>query len=229
MKKHPLFKILPACSLIFILTGCTSLDYVDDDYEAVKTQNVQTAEEFNINTVEKRMGDIDVKVGISETVLSDTSLVLYFGIKNNSEVTYKFDINDIDVYSPIGDVSFIKPANYIEAYQNFESASYANAASAGLTLGSTFAQIQNNYAGRANTANSNSNTSVEALKLNPELQKVEKNIRGIQKHVIMSYKYVRPGEEQYYYIFLHKPEEMPIVVKYKDLSYKFGGKKNVQK
>ena len=95
MKKHLLIKTLLMCSLAFCLTACTTLSYVDDDIESVKISNIQTNENFNLQAVEKTTSDnITVRTGISETVLQG-ALVLYVGIKNNTDTVYKFDVNDI--------------------------------------------------------------------------------------------------------------------------------------
>ncbi len=221
-KKRLLTKILSVCSLSLLLTGCTTLDYVDDDYTSVKTSNIQTNESFSIQTVEKTTSDnVSVKAGISETVL-DGALVLYLDIKNNTDSMYKFSTDDVIVTSPIGDVSFITPSSYIEAYQNYEASNYSGMMNAGATLGA-FANIQNQY--RQTTSNSSTST-FENKTQSSDLTSLEQTISGIQQHSLTSYKYIRPYCEEYFYIFLRKPDEYPIAVKYKNLNYKFGGKRN---
>lgn len=222
-KKHLLAQILSAFSLSLLLTACTNLSYVDDDFETIKSTRIQTDENFSLQTFEKTTGEQDINIGISETVL-ERALVLYIEIKNNSDTSYKFNVEDILVSSPIGDVSFIVPAHYIEAYQNYEAANYAGMVNAGAALGS-FATLQNQYRQTV----SNTQTNIENRNQSPELMALEKTISGIQKHSIASYKFLEPKSSEYFYVFLNKPEEYPIVVKYKDLTYKFGGKKNVQK
>ena len=223
MKKHLLIKTLLMCSLAFCLTACTTLSYVDDDIESVKISNIQTNENFNLQAVEKTTSDnITVRTGISETVLQG-ALVLYVGIKNNTDTVYKFDVNDILVTSPIGDVTFISPSSYIEAYQSYEASNYAGMMNAGAALGG-FANIQNQY--RQTITSSSPASNLDNAKQSSDLGALEQTIAGLQKHTLTQYKFIRPYNEEYYYIFLRKPEEYTIVVKYKDLTYKFGGKNN---
>lgn len=222
-KKHHLAKILSAFSLLVFLSGCTTLSYVDDDFDTVKSSNIQTQEMFSLQTYEKTSGEQTVKAGISETVL-DQALVLYLEIKNNSDVMYKFDTKDVSASSPIGEVTFIAPSSYIEAYQNYEASNYAGLASAGTSLNS-FANIQNQY----RQTISNGQTGLENRRsISPELLAVEETIQGIQKHSITSYKFLEPHSTEYFYLFLRKPEEYPVVIQYKDLVYKFGNKKNAK-
>lgn len=223
MKKHSLAKILSAFSLVLLLAGCTTLDYVDDDFETVKSSNIQTNENFSLQTFEKVSGEQNIKIGISETVL-DQALVLYIGIQNTSDTSYKFDTDDVVVTSPVGEVSFIAPSSYIEAYQNYEASNYAGMVNAGAALNS-FASIQNQY---RQTTMTSTQTAIENRNQSSELAVIEKTIQGIQKHTLTSYKFMEPGSAEYFYIFLRKPEEYPITVKYKDLTYKFGGKRNAK-
>ena len=63
MKKKPLFAtILSVCSLALFFTGCTSLNYVDEDYDETKAANIQTGEMFNISTYDKTSGNQTVKM-----------------------------------------------------------------------------------------------------------------------------------------------------------------------
>lgn len=222
-KKHLWKKALSLFSLSLLLIGCTTLTYVDDDWETIKKVNIQTDEMFSITAYEKYTDNLPVKMGISETVL-ENALLLYVEIKNTSDSMYKFDIADFEVTSPIGEVSIIPPIQYIEAYQNYEAANYTGLASASAQL-NQFANIQNQYR-KTEIPN---DTRLDTKNIAPELAQLETTIRGIQAHTINSYKFISPKNTQYYYIFIRKPEEYPIVVKYKDLTYKFGGKKNVQK
>ena len=223
MKRHLLRQVLSVCSLLLFLTGCTTLNYVNDDFDTVKSSNIQTSENFNLIAVEKTTsGNITVKAGVSETVL-EGALVLYLSIKNNTDSTFKFDTSDVIVTSPIGEVTFISPSSYIEAYQNYETSNYAGMMNAGAALGG-FANIKNQY--RQTVSNPDNNRTIEERGGNSDLAAIERTISGIQKHSLTTYKFIKPGYEEYYYIFLRKPEEYPVVVKYKELTYKFGGKKN---
>ncbi len=221
MKKHLLAKILLAFSALLPLFGCTELSYVADDVEVVKSSRIQTNENFSLQAVEKSLGDVIIKAGISETVL-DSALVLYIQIQNNSPENFKFDINEINISSPIGEVSKIPPNLYIDGFYNFEVSNYVAMSNAGSTLGG-FAAIQNQYL----KTNQNQSSNLENItNTNPEFASIEKTVKGIQKHTLYSYKYVGANRQEYYYIFIRKPDEYPIVVNYKNLTYKFGGKKN---
>ncbi len=225
-KKHLVTKILCACSLAFCLTACTTLSYVDDDIESVKISNIQTDENFSLQAVEKTTSDnITVKAGISQTTL-DGALVLYLSLKNNTDTIYKFDVADLSVTSPIGDVTFINPSSYIEAYQSYEASNYAGMMNAGAALGG-FANIQNQY--RQNAMGSSASNTFDNMQQTSDIGNLERTIKGLQKHTITQYKFIKPYSEEYYYIFLRKPEEYPLVVNYKDITYKFGGKNNVSK
>ncbi len=222
-KKHLVTKILCACSLAFCLTACTTLNYVDDDIDKVKISHIQTNENFSLQAVEKTTADnITVKTGISETML-DGALVLYINLKNNTDTIYKFDVADIAVTSPIGDVTFIAPSSFIEAYQSYEASNYAGMMNAGAALGG-FANIQNQY--RQTITTSSATNTFDNMQQTSDLGALEQTIAGLQKHTLTQYKFIKPYNEEYYYIFLRKPEEYPLVVKYKDLTYKFGGKNN---
>ena len=221
-KKHLLAKTLLAFSLLVTLCGCTSLDYVDNDVQNVQASRVQTSENFNFQIFNKSIGDVNIKAGISETVL-DSALVLYMAVENNSDTSFKFDMDDILVTSPIGEVSKIPPAMFIDGFYNHEASSYITLARAGSSLGN-FATIQNRY----RMASTSPETKIENISTSPELTELEKTIEGIQRHTISSYKFISPNTKEYFYVFLRKPDEYPIVVNYKNLTYKFGGKKNVQ-
>ena len=118
MKKQLLSKILLFSGLILSLTGCTSLDYVSEDVSEVKVANITTREDFILKAVKKTDGYADISIGISQTSLPET-LVLYIGVKNNSpETRYRVDIKNISVTSPIGQMSFMQPSNFISNYKS---------------------------------------------------------------------------------------------------------------
>ncbi len=221
-KRHHLAKILSVCSLALFLAGCTSLDYTGTDFETIKSAYIETDENFSLQTYEKSLGEQNINIGISETPL-EAALVLYIKIQNPTDTSYKFNMEDVEVTSPIGDVSFIPPSHYIEAYQNYEAANYAGMVNAGAAL-SSFATLQNQYRQTV----TNTQTNIENRNQSPELVALENTILGIQKHSITSYKFLEPNSSEYFYIFLQKPEEYPIVVKYKNLTYEFGGKKDAK-
>lgn len=222
-KKRNLAYALLMLSLIFPLSGCTSLDYLDNDVQIEKISRIQTKEEFNLQVVEKSIGNVNIKAGVSETVL-DSALVLYISVQNNSSESFKFAIDDINVTSPIGEVTKIPPSMYIDGFYTHEAANYIGLANAGASLGN-FATFQNAKYERTYASTRN---NVETASVASEMDDIESTIKGIQKHTVSSYKFIEPNSSEYFYVFLRKPDEYPIVVKYKTLTYKFGGKKNVQ-
>ena len=223
-KKHRLFKTLLVFSaLALFTTGCTNLEYVSEDSTTVKPTRVQTRENFNFQVIEKSIDNINIKAGISETVL-DNALVLYMSVQNNSSEKYRFSMDDIKVTSPIGEVSTIPAGYYIEGFYATEVTNYAGLSNAGAAIGN-FANIQNSQY-MQNYANAQTQLSNTTGNSSPEMASVEETIQGIQKHTITTFKMIQPNSKEYFYIFLRKPEEYPIVVNYKTLTYKFGGKKN---
>ena len=108
----------------------------------------------------------------------------------------------------------------IEAYQNFEASNYASMASAGAML-NNFTAMQQQY---RNTMTPTQR--IENNTQNTDLMSIQQTIAGIQKHSITTYKYIEPRSKDYFYLFLRKPDEYPITIEYKDLTYKFGNKKN---
>ncbi len=221
-KKHRLVKLLLVFSLILTLTGCTSLDYVDTDAQTIKSSRIQTSENFNLQIFQKSIEGININAGISETVL-DAALVLYMSVQNNTDVRYKFDIADISVTSPVGEISIIPTNIFIDGFYNYEASTYNNFSNAGAALGN-FTSIQN-----ARYSTGYSSISTKTQNTNPEMEALENTIRGIQKHALNSYKYVNPNSTEYFYIFIRKPDEYPIVVNYKTINYKFGGRENAQR
>ena len=218
-KKQHWLKALILCSLTLFLTGCTTLDYIGDDLETTKSSRIQTNELFSLSTYQKSIGEQSISVGISQTPL-DGVMVLYFGIQNNSDVTYKFDVEDIKATSGYEGITFISPVSYIEAYQNFEAANYASMASAGAML-NNFTAMQQQY---RNTMTPTQR--IENNTQNTDLMSIQQTISGIQKHAITTFKYIEPNSKDYFYLFLRKPDEYPITIEYKNLTYKFGKKKD---
>ncbi len=222
MKKGLLGKILSACSLVIFMSGCTSLDYVGEDTtdSAIKVSTITTKENFVLKTVKKTDGYADVSIGISQTPLEEI-LVLYIAIHNNlPDTNYKFDVSDIAVKSPKGTMSFLQPNNFINAYANSQAVQYSNFMNAGTALGG-FASLQNAY--NQNSA-SNSYINSDNSGIQSETNELQATIKGIQNHTTTTYKFINPNSSDYFYIFMQTPDEYPITVDYKGLTYKFGGR-----
>ena len=72
-KKHNLIKNLfltfVLAGSMAVLSGCTSLSYVGDDFDSKNSATVQTNELFTFSTYNKTSSEenIDMKVGVSKT------------------------------------------------------------------------------------------------------------------------------------------------------------------
>ena len=79
MKK--IFSFLFLFSVCLLVSGCSTLTYVGEDYVASNTQTVKTNEDFIFATYKKTIGDTAVKIGISKTQIMEV-LALYVQIEN---------------------------------------------------------------------------------------------------------------------------------------------------
>ena len=222
-KKHNLIKNLFLTMLLAgsmaILTGCTSLSYVGDDFDSKNSATVQTSELFTFSTYNKSSneGNIDMKVGVSKTPLPD-ALVLYVDIKNNTAADYIFYLKDMEIKVGNEKLTPIAPSSYIEAYQSYETGTYAGLANIAPTLGA-FADIQNNYQNVNNTINTAASKSNSHNAVTSQIGSI---VNGISKHTISSASVIKSGNSEFFYIFLKDPAQLPIDITYKDLTYSFG-------
>ena len=193
-KKHNLIKNLFLTMLLAgsmaILTGCTSLSYVGDDFDSKNSATVQTSELFTFSTYNKSSNEenIDMKVGVSKTPLPD-ALVLYVDIKNNTAADYIFYLKDMEIKVGNEKLTPIAPSSYIEAYQSYETGTYAGLANIAPTLGA-FADIQNNYQNVNNTINTAASKSNSHNAVTSQIGSI---VNGISKHTISSASVIKSG------------------------------------
>lgn len=222
-KKHNLIKklfisaVLAGCMVV--LSGCTTLSYVGDDFDSKNSSTVQTNELFTFSTYNKTSNEenIDMKVGVSKTPLPD-ALVVYVGIKNNTLADYIFYLKDLEIKVGNEKLSAIAPSSYLEAYQSYETGTYAGLSNIAPTLGA-FADIQNNYQNVNNTTNTAATKSNSQNAITSQIGSI---VSGISKHTISSASVVKSGGSEFFYVFLKDPAQMPIEITYKDLKYSFG-------
>ena len=95
IKNLLLTAVLGGC--LVLLSGCTSLSYVGDDFDSKKSAALQTSELFTFSTYTKTSDEenIDMKLGVAKTPLPD-ALVVYINVKNNSKAAdYVFYLKDL--------------------------------------------------------------------------------------------------------------------------------------
>ncbi len=224
MKKNSaiknLFLGIVLCGALCILSGCTSLSYVGDDYDVKNAQTVQTSELFTFSTYTKTSNteDIQLKLGVAKTPLPD-ALVVYVNIKNNSSAAdYVFYLKDFIMKAGNETLSAIPPSAYINAYQSYETGTYNGLSNLAPTLG-TFADIQNAYHNVNSMNNTAASKSVSSSAISSQIGSIA---NGISKHTITSASVVKTNSSNFFYIFLKDPDTLPINFTYKDLTFSFG-------
>lgn len=206
-----------------ILSGCTSLSYIGDDYNSANSSTVQTNELFTFSTYEKTSNteDIKMKLGVSKTPLPD-ALVVYVNIKNNSTAAdYVFYLKDFVIKAGNETLTPISPSSYLNAYQSYETGTYNGLSNLAPTLGA-FADIQNAY---QNVNNVIGNTAASKnANSNAVTSQISSIASGISEHTITSASVIKAGGTNFFYVFLKDPDTLPIDITYKDLEYSFGEK-----
>lgn len=219
-----LFLSLTVMMSMFVLSGCTSLSYVGDDFSQSNSQIIQTNELFTFSTYSKtsETENIDMKVGVAKTPLPD-ALVVYVNIKNNSSANdYVFYLKDFEMKAGNETLSAIPPSAYLNAYQSYETGTYNGLSNIAPTLGA-FADIQNAY---QNVNNALNNTGVKIGSTNAVSGHIGSIVSGISEHTISTAGIVKAGNSNFFYIFLKDPSFLPIDFNYKDLKYSFGNPKD---
>ena len=207
-----------------ILSGCTSLSYVGEDYNSKNTSTVQTNELFTFSTYSKasESEDINMKVGVAKTPLPD-ALVVYVNIKNNSTIAdYVFYLKDLEIKAGNETLTPISPSSYLNAYQSYETGTYNGLSNIAPTLGA-FADIQNAY---HNINNSINNAATKSTSTSAVSNQIGTIANGISSHTITSAGVIKPNSSDFFYIFLKDPDFTPIDITYKDLKYSFGEAKS---
>ncbi len=229
-KKTNLIKnILSAAALagcMFLLSGCTSLSYVGDDFDTKKSAAVQTSELFTFSTYTKSSEEenIDMKLGVAKTPLPD-ALVVYINIKNNSTVSdYVFYLKDFEIKAGNETLKPLSPSAYLNAYQSYETGTYNGLSNLAPTLGA-FADIQNAYQNVSNTINTAASKNTANNAATSQIGAIAK---GISSHTISSAGVIKPNSSDFFYVFLKDPAFLPIDITYKDLKYSFGNPKETK-
>ena len=224
MKKNSaiknLFLGIILCGTLCILSGCTSLSYISDDYDVKNTQTVQTSELFTFSTYTKTSNteNIQMKLGVAKTPLPD-ALVVYVNIKNNSSVAdYVFYLKDFIMKAGNETLSAIPPSAYINAYQSYETGTYNGLSNIAPTLGA-FADIQNAYHNVTSMNNTAASKSSSTTAVSNQIGSIA---NGISNHTITSASVVKTNSSNFFYIFLKDPNTLPINFAYKDLTFSFG-------
>lgn len=208
-------KILFLLCISLLLTGCSTLTYVGDDYVVNNTQTIRTDENFVFNTYKKSIGDINVKAGISKTTIQEI-LVLYLQIENYSyDNPYYFKVDDLKVTTQTGNIPFITSNNYLSIWQSQEAAAMAQMGAMGGTLSAMTGM-------NAGYNEINQGMLQEAAQKTNESAFNQLDLIGnkILKHSVKISSTVNPRKSQYYYFFFEDTNE-EVMVKYKNLEYKF--------
>ncbi len=216
--------VLMGCMIL--LSGCTSLSYVGDDFDSNKSAAVQTSELFTFLTYTKtsKEENIDMKLGVSRTPLPD-ALVVYVNIKNNSPAAdYVFYLKDFVIKAGNETLKPIPPSSYLNAYQSYETGTYNGLSNIAPTLGA-FADIQNAYQNVNNMVNTASNQNTANNAATSQISAIAK---GISAHTISSASVIKTGSSDFFYIFLKDPGTLPVDITYKDLQYSFGETKSTK-
>lgn len=222
-----LFLTLVLGGAMALLSGCTSLSYVGDDFDAKNNAHLQTSELFTFSTYTKTSDEenIDMKLGVAKTPLPD-ALVVYINIKNNSKAAdYVFYLKDFVIKAGNETLKPIPPSSYLNAYQSYETGTYNGLSNIAPTLGA-FADIQNAYQNVNNMVNAASNQNTVNNAATSQIGSIAK---GISSHTISSAGVIKTGSSDFFYIFLKDPGYLPIDITYKDLNYSFGDTKENSK
>lgn len=207
------------------LSGCSTLSYVGDDYNAKNSAFIQTDEMFYFSTYNKTSTDEDIsmRVGVSKTPVPDI-LATYVQINNNSTTNdYVFYTKDFVISANNAPVELITSSNYLGAYQSSQAGALASMSQASSTIGN-IANIANTYqrlnqtSPVAESANVSSNDGA--------YKQISAVVEGISQHTINNAAVIKPKENKFFYIFIKDPAMYPIKVDYKDLTYSFMVKGN---
>ena len=125
--------IIIPCALLF-LGGCATLSYVGNDYQETNVQTVKTQEDFIFDVYKKTTDNINLKIGVSKTPITEL-LALYVQIENTSyETPYVFKVENLRIYQGDKELQFITTNNYLNIYQAQEASSMASMSNLGSTI-----------------------------------------------------------------------------------------------
>jgi hypothetical protein len=201
---------------MFLFCGCSTLNYVGEDYSEQNMTMVKTDEDLIFNTYKKTTENANIKMGITRTPVPEI-LSLYVQIENLSyDTPYVFKVEDLRLSDPMHEIQFITSSNYLSIYQNQEASSITAMSSLGATLSNmTGMTTQYNEFNQsvAQTSAQESNRSAFA--------RMEQVGNQIMRHTIKYSSTISPRRSQYFYSFFEDGDEFPITIKYKDLEYQF--------
>lgn len=207
------------------LSGCSTLSYVGEDFDAKNAALIQTDEMFYFSTYNKTSTneDISMRVGVSKTPVPDI-LAAYVQINNNSSTNdYVFYTKDFAISASNTPVEIISSSNYLGAYQSSQAGALASMSQASSAIGN-IANIANTYqrlnqtSPVAESANVSSNDGA--------YKQISTVVEGISEHTINNAAVIKPKENKFFYIFIKDPGIYPIKIDYKDLTYSFMVKGN---
>lgn len=206
------------------LTACSNLTYVGEDYDPKNSANILTNESFYFSTYLKRLEEENVsfRIGMSKTPVPE-ALAIYVQVNNNSPSEYVFSVKDLEISSANGiRAEIISPSNYLGAYQSSQAGAIASMSQMSGSF-NNFATIANNYQ-HINQATPTMQTGANTDAQNSYKQ-ISTVVEGVTKHMINNSAVIEPNQSKFFYIFISDPDNYPINIKYKGLSYEFMLKK----
>ena len=202
--------------LSLVVGGCSTLDYVGEDYKVSNKETIRTQEDFVFNVYKKSLSNANVKVGISKTPIMEL-LALYVQVENLSyETPYIFKVEDLILSDSTKKLQFITSNNYLSIWQNQEANAMTSMSMMGASL-QNMAGITSNYT-EINQSNLQ-NTAQESNK--SAYIHLETVGNQILKHSVKHSSTISPRRSQYYYFFFENTEKYPLTVDYKGLRYQF--------
>ena len=203
------------CSMIF-MSGCSTLDYVGEDYNVSNKQTVKTQEDFVFNVYKKSLSNANVKVGISKTPIMEV-LALYVQIENLSyETPYVFKVEDLILSDSSKNLQFITSNNYLSIWQSQESNSMNALSAMGTTIQNMSGMTANyNDVNQTIIQNTAQQTNQSAY------NRLDTIGNRILKHSVKYSSTISPRKSQYYYFFFEDSQKYPLTVRYKGLNYQF--------
>jgi len=218
MKNIKKFVGLAVLSLMALfIGGCSTLDYVGEDYNVVNKQTVKTQEEFVFNVYKKSLSNANVKIGISKTPIAEI-LALYIQIENLSyDTPYVFKVEDLYLSDKSRALQFITSNNYLSIWQTQEASSMTQMSTLGSTIQNMTGMTGNNY----NEINQATIQNVAQSTNESAYNRLETIGTKILKHSIKHSSTISPRKSQYYYFFFEDTQNFPLTVRYKGLNYQF--------
>ena len=218
MKNIKKFVGLAVLSLMALfIGGCSTLDYVGEDYNVANKQTVKTQEEFVFNVYKKSLSNANVKIGISKTPIAEI-LALYIQIENLSyDTPYVFKVEGLYLSDKSRALQFITSNNYLSIWQTQEASSMTQMSTLGSTIQNMTGMTGNNY----NEINQATIQNVAQSTNESAYNRLETIGTKILKHSVKHSSTISPRKSQYYYFFFEDTQNFPLTVRYKGLNYQF--------